>query len=100
MQTIFAAGLCSRRTPKIVGKKPAGPATVGGMSNLLVSQSLEVTPCCSGPAPMIIDAQFGLLEVGMTPRAWRVKEPSRISRCRTGVLVAVKPTEPNPSQPI
>ena len=24
-------------------------------------QSFERTPCCSGPAPMIIDAQFGLL---------------------------------------
>src|SRR5207249_3658514 len=70
------------------------------MSNLLGCQSLEVTPCCSGPAPMIIDAQFGLLTVGKTPRAWSVKAPSRISLCNTGVFVGVKPTEPKPSQPM
>src|SRR5262249_13468770 len=62
--------------------------------------SLEVTPCCSGPAPMIIDAQFGLLEVGMTPRACSVYEPCRISLCSTGAFVGVIPIAPNPSQPM
>src|SRR5580765_6714606 len=75
------------------------PTATGAISNLFVSQSLDVTPCCSGPAPMMIEAQFGLLEVGITPRACSVYEPSRINLCRTGALDGVKPTEPKPSQP-
>ena len=49
-------------------------------------QSLDVTPCCSGPAPMIIEAQFGLLTVGITPRACSVYAPSFIIRARFGDL--------------
>src|SRR3974390_147172 len=67
MTAILDAGFCALSAPNTVGKIPPGPTTVGAISNLLVSQSFEVTPCCSGPAPMIIDAQFGLLEVGITP---------------------------------
>src|SRR5258708_33406462 len=61
-QIIVAAGRWSRRRPKMVGNMPPLPKTVGANSNLLVSQSFDVTPCCSGPAPMIIEAQLGLLE--------------------------------------
>src|SRR6185369_11907175 len=78
-------GFCSRRIPKMVGKIPPEPTPVGAISNLLVSQSFEVTPCCSGPAPMIIDAQFGLLDVGITPRACRVHAPLRRSESMLGV---------------
>jgi hypothetical protein len=60
---------CARICPKIVGKIPPLPIAVGAISNLFGCQSLDVTPCCSGPAPIIIEAQFGLLEVGITPRA-------------------------------
>ena len=59
----------------MVGNIPPGPTAVGAISNLSGCQSFEVTPCCSGPAPMIIDAQFGLLTVGITPRAWSVLHP-------------------------
>src|SRR5436190_1218238 len=100
MQAIIASGSCSRKTPNIVGKIPPEPTTSGGISNLFGCQSLEVTPCCSGPAPMIIEAQLGLLEVGITPRACNVNDPSRINRCSTGAFDGVNPTEPKPSQPI
>src|SRR6266568_1777706 len=99
-QAIFAFGLCWRSTPKIVGKIPLEPTATGEISNLPGCQSLEVTPCCSGPAPMIMEAQFGLLTVGITPRACKVQAPSRISRCTTGALLGVNPTEPRPSQPM
>src|ERR1041385_8131145 len=99
MQAIFACGFCSRNTPKIVGNMPPEPFTTGGISNLFVCQSFEGTPCCSAPAPMISEAQFGLLDVGITPRACSVKAPPRINRCKTGALESVNPTEPKPSQP-
>src|ERR1043166_8429298 len=75
---MIAPGCCSRKTPKMVGKIPPEPVAMGVMSNLSGCQSLEVTPCCSGPAPMIMEAQLGLLEVGMTPRACKDHAPSFI----------------------
>ncbi len=63
----------------MVGNIPPGPTAVGVISNLLGSQSLVVTPCCSGPAPMIIEAQLGLLTVGITARAWSVLAPDFMS---------------------
>ena len=84
----------------MVGNILPEPTATGGISNLSGCQSLEVTPCCSGPAPMIMEAQFGLLTVGITPRACRVQAPPRISLCRTGALLGVNPTEPRPSQPM
>jgi hypothetical protein len=48
---------------------------------------------------MIIEAQFGLLEVGMTPRACREKEPSWIIRRMFGVLEFITPLGLIPSQP-
>jgi len=38
---------------------PPEPLAMGAMWNLSGCQSFEVTPCCSGPAPMIIEAQLG-----------------------------------------
>jgi hypothetical protein len=66
---ITALGLWSRKTPKTVGKMPAESVQIGAMSNLFGSHSFDVTPCCSGVAPMIIDAQLGLLTSGITARA-------------------------------
>ena len=51
---------------------PVDPTAVGWIAPLPGSHSFDVTPCCSGPAPMIIDAQLGLLTVGITPRACNV----------------------------
>src|SRR5438067_5364649 len=100
MQATVALGFCSRITPKMVGKIPADPVAIGAISNLFVSQSFDVTPCCDGPAPIIIEAQLGLLTVGKTPRSCSVQAPSRISLWRTGAFEGVKPTDPKPSQPI
>ncbi len=43
-----------------------------GSIKLSRSQALEVIPCCSGPAPIIMEAQLGLDEEGITDRAWNV----------------------------
>jgi hypothetical protein len=48
---------------------PSLPAHCGAMVNLPGVQSLLVTPCCSGPAPLIMEAKFGKVTVGITPRA-------------------------------
>ena len=67
----------TRKTPKIVGKISSAPTAVGVISAFVRSHSFDVTPCCSGPAPMIIDAQLGLLTVGITPvRAGCTPPPS------------------------
>src|SRR5437879_5054758 len=95
-----APGRCSRRTPKMVGNIPPEPTAMGVMSNLFVSHSLEVTPCCAGPAPMIIEAQFGLLTVGKTPRARMVQAPSAMSRRMLGALAFCTPSGLMPSQPM
>src|SRR6187549_3980104 len=95
-----ASGRCSRRTPKIVGKIPPEPTKEGGRSNFHGIQSLEVTPCRSGPAPMIIEAQFGLLELGITARAFRVEAPVFLNRFRFGVRALTRAAEPRPSTPM
>jgi hypothetical protein len=41
----------------------------GAMVNLSGRQSFDVTQCCSGPAPLSIEAKFGNVTVGITPRA-------------------------------
>ena len=50
-----------------VSSLPRG--TMGAMVNLSGRQSFDVTPCCSGPAPLSIEAKFGNVTVGITPRA-------------------------------
>src|SRR5262249_30058210 len=99
-QPILLDGLCWRSRPKTVGKIPPGPTTVGVIGPGPGLQSFERTPYCSGPAPMIIDAQLGLLTVGITPRACNVEAPSAIIRCRTGVLARRIPSGLSPSTPI
>ena len=49
---------------------------------------------------MIIDAQFGLLELGITARALRVQAPVRMSFVRCGVLEFRTPSPPRPSIPM
>ena len=66
------SGLCWRATPKIVGYMSSKPVRTGGKVKSSFSQPLEVTPCCSGPEPETIEAQLVLLEVGSTPRAFKV----------------------------
>ena len=66
--------------------------------NRLVSQSFEVTPCCSGPAPLIVEVSWGT--GGHHALACSVKAPSCIRRCMTRTLVSVKAMEPMPSHPI
>ena len=45
------------------------------MEKLSCSHPLEVMPCCSGPAPIIIEAQFWLLDVVNTSRAAKLYAP-------------------------
>jgi hypothetical protein len=47
-----------------------------------------------------MEAQLGLLDVGITPRARNVYAPSRMRRDIVGAFVPVNATEPKPSQPI
>ncbi len=49
---------------------------------------------------MIIDAQLGLLEVGITPRACKVQAPSFIIRFMTGACAFRMPSGLIPSQPM
>src|SRR6516165_9760681 len=84
----------------MVGKNPSGPAVVGLIAAFATSHSLLVTPCCSGPAPMIIDAQLGLLTVGMTPRAWNVQHPVSRIVSKFGVFAFGSHVTPRPSTPI
>ena len=84
----------------MVGNIPSDPTATGAISNLFGSQSLVVIPCCSGPAPMIIEAQFGLLTVGMTARAWSVLAPDFINWCKFGVAALRIPSGLSPSTPM
>ncbi|HBY62411.1 MAG TPA: hypothetical protein DEH78_21520 [Solibacterales bacterium] len=67
------------------------------MENLSGIQSFDVMPCCSGPAPMIMDAQLGLLEVGITPRAWYVQAPRARSLSMFGTRALRRPSGLRPS---
>ncbi len=64
---------------KIVGKMASSPVITGAILKLFRAQPLDVMPCCSGAAPMKMEAQLGLLEVGRTARARRLKAPSFMS---------------------
>jgi hypothetical protein len=44
-----------------------------------------------------MEAQLGLLEVGITPRACQVYEPWLRTRVITGALAALRPLAPKPS---
>jgi hypothetical protein len=48
---------------------------------------------------MIIEAQFGLLDVGITALAVRLTDPSRISRSIAGVVARRTPSGLIPSTP-
>src|ERR1017187_8969 len=56
-------------------------------------------PCCAGEAPLIAEAQFGLLRVGRTPRASRVQAERAINSRRRGTRAVETPSMLSPSTP-
>ena len=63
--------------------------TVGGNSNLLVSQSFEVTPCCSGPAPMIIERARAEQQLGVLPALPAVPRPNPLHGLAIGFSLSL-----------
>ncbi len=86
--------------PEDCGEDAVGARTDGGTSNLSGSPSFAVTPCRSGPAPMIIEAQLGLLDAGITPRACMVVAPRARRLAGLGASAFAMPAGLSPSTPI
>src|SRR3954447_13222473 len=83
----------------MVGNRPSGPEHVGVIECLSNCQSFETIPCCAGPAPITIDAQLGLLFVGMTARACMVHAPLFISAWICGAFATLRAEGLRPSTP-
>src|SRR6056297_1091221 len=100
MAPISDFSVCEAIVWKIVGNIKSSLCTIAGSTKLSFSQALEVIPCCSGPAPIIIEAQLGLELVGRTARACIVELPSSINRSKVGVMAFFNPSGLSPSKPI
>src|SRR5580658_1092716 len=57
-------------------------------------------PCCAGEAPLIAEAQLGLLSVGRTARASRVQAERAINSRRRGTRAVATPSTLSPSTPM
>ncbi len=76
---------CSRASAGGTGRTSSGRSTRASTSVGVIGprpgfQSFEVTPCCSGPAPMIIDAQLGRAHRRHHPPGMERRGPSAIIR--------------------
>src|SRR5690606_5594945 len=84
----------------MVGKRKSSPWVIVGNTKLFFSQLLEVIPCCSGPAPIIMVAQLVLELDGSTALACMVEAPSLIILSKVGVTAFCNPLGLNPSNPM
>ena len=97
---VTAFGNCFLIKVKIDGKYPSSSFVVGSMVWLLKLQLFDVAPCCSGPAPDKILAQFGALTDGITLLVLREITPWPINLFIAGVLAYCKLSADKPSIPI
>src|ERR1022692_2292265 len=83
----------------MVGNLPSSVRQTGWNSTMWRGEPFDVMPCCAGEAPLIAEAQFGLLRVGRTPRASRVQAERAINSRRRGTRAVETPSILSPSTP-
>src|ERR1035438_4910119 len=83
----------------MVGNLPSSVRQAGWNSTMRRRWPFEVMPCCAGEAPLIAEAQLGLLRVGRTPRASRVQAERAISSRRRGMRAVATPSTLKTSTP-